>query len=172
MNNRDKFDVNKLRLVALKYYSKEDNGVEYTEALSYAFLVKVDDNTYINPFALEDEYPVFEAAPYSNISSASNWESYGRKLFLANGIDESGPCYVSYRNNLREVFDTDIVTVDMLRTYMLKSNFYFKDREDMLMDNIKKNPLGTIRMIREDKKSKEKMLAFFKERGVQLQKVR
>lgn len=37
MNENEKVLVDNLRLVALKYYSKEDSGVEFTEAISYSF---------------------------------------------------------------------------------------------------------------------------------------
>ncbi len=172
MKEINKISVDKLRLVALKYYSRSDNGVEYTSALSYAFVVKTDEGKYVNPFALEENYPVFEAAPFTNISSASNWEEYGYKLFLANDVDRTGPCYVSYGDNLKDIFSGDTVTIEMLREYMVKSKAYFKDRSKFYKDSIKKYPLATLKNYFEDKESEAKLIEFFEERGVQLQKVR
>ena len=44
------FDKNKVWLAEVKYYSKEDNGIELTEPLSYAFVVDLDDEEFANPF--------------------------------------------------------------------------------------------------------------------------
>lgn len=172
MNNNEKINVENLRLVSLKYFSEENNGVEYTAPLSYAFLVKVDEETYVNPFAPEDDYPVFEAAPYRNISFKSGWQEYGCKLFQVSGKSESGPCYVSYGEDMEELFGTDTVTLEVLKRYMLRSSNYFKDREQFFREVIKKYSLLTLFNFKKDKEAKMKMLEFFEERGVQLQKVR
>ena len=173
MNENEKVLVDNLRLVALKYYSKEDSGVEFTEALSYSFLVKVREGVYINPFNPLEMYPVFESVPYSNTSLSSNWEDYGCKVILVNEIDESGPCYVSYSNeDISKVFEEESVTIGELKEYMFKSKKYFKDRKYLLKERIEKHPIEAISIGLADMKLEEKMLAFFGERGVQLQKVR
>ena len=54
------FDKNKVWLAEMKYYSKENNGVELSEPLTYAFVVDLGDGEFANPFDVSEDYPVFK----------------------------------------------------------------------------------------------------------------
>ena len=81
------FDKNKVWLAEVKYYSKEDNGIELTEPLSYAFVVDLDEEEFVNPFNVADELPVFKRLPYGNYRI--DGEGFGSKVMLVNNIEKN-----------------------------------------------------------------------------------
>lgn len=135
-----------LLLVTLKYYEK-DKGVEVADNFAYAFLIKVGEDSYINPFSPLDLYPVFERLPYSN--STIDGESYGSKLKLLNDIDTTGPCYVVVGTN---TFDKDKISYEELENYILNSSKFFRDRFYIARDRLTKlkQPLKMCKIMKND----------------------
>lgn len=158
-----------LKLAALRYYDKR-KGVELTDPLGYVILEKVGKDMYVNPLDIVEEYPIFEVMPHSNITASS--DEYGNNMRLINGIDVGGPCYVLFNSNLKDSFDTNLISEQELKEYILRSNYYFIDRKKIALERIKKYPIKMYRVLKEDEESEEKVLEFFGEKGVQLQKVR
>ncbi len=165
------FKVENLSVAEVRYFSKEDNGVEFTDPVSYVFLVNRDE-VYFNPFDFGEYYPVFKRVPYSNTTRLG--EDYGSKMRLAgNSCDlKSGPCCVLCNIDMKELFGRDTVSEEVLKKYMMHSEKYFKDRELFFEESVRKYPLTTLLKAKKDRVNKEKMINFFEERGVQLQKVR
>lgn len=162
--------VENLKLAALRYYDK-NNGVELTDPLGYVILENIGNDFYINPLDIDaEEYPVFERLPYSNVTLSG--DEFGSKMILVNDIDVSGPCYVLFNTNLKDSFDKDLIEESELKGYILNSNYYFRDRKKVALEKMRKHPIKMYRIIKEAEEKEEKILDFFAERGVQLQKVR
>lgn len=166
------FNVENLHLAEIKYLSLENGGVELGEPVSYVFLFKRPerDRFYLNPISFVDTYAVFKRVPYSN--TTRDGEDYGSKMKIV-GNDyylESGICYVLSSTTAREIFEKDTVSKEELEDYILASDKYFVDRELIAKERMDKDSFRMKRIIAKDKKSEEKYIKFFEERGVQLQK--
>ena len=143
---QNKIKTKDLNLVTLKYY-EEGNGVEVSDNFSYAFLVKIKDGVYINPFSQLELYPVFERLPYYN--TTLDGEEYGNKLRLLNDVDVTGPCYIVVGDN---VFDKDVISYEELENYILNSSNFFKDRFYIAKDRLTKlkQPLKMLSIMKND----------------------
>jgi len=171
MNKEQEIKVENLSRAALRYYSEKDNGIECSENLSEVFLVKISEGVYINPFNPLEMYPVFRRAPYANVLMPSG-EDYGFKVWLVGGTEQTGPCYVLSSDRTGLIFKREKVTVGELEDYILSSGKYFKDRKGIALERIRKNPIQMLRVIKKDEDAEKKMLDFFEERRVHVQKVR
>jgi len=150
-----------LRLAAIRYYSK-GVGVEVSDPVGYKVLEEYGKDTYINPLNISDEYPIFERAPYANVNN--DGFEYGSKMRLVNDVNVSGPCYVLFNTNLKDSFEEDLITVEDLEEYILRSNYYFRERSQIALDRIKYHPIQMLRILKKDTKSEEKYNKFFEER--------
>lgn len=156
-----------LLFTTLKYYEK-DKGVEVSDNFAYAFLVKVSDDVYINPFEPLDLYPVFERVPYSNVTK--DGESYGSKMRLLNDIDTTGPCYIVMSGKL---FDKDLISYEELEEYILNSDKFFKDRFYIAKDRLAKlkQPLKMLSIMKKDVFQLDDMDKYFYDR-IDYQKIK
>ena len=171
MNKEQEIKVENLSRAALRYYSEENKGVECGDNLSETFLVKISEGVYINPFNPLEMYPVFKRAPYANVLMPYG-EDYGSKMFLVGGDEQTGPCYVLSSDRTGLIFKREKVTIGELEDYILSSGKYFKDRKEIAYGRIRKNPIQMLRIIKKDEEAEKKMLDFFEERKVHMQKVR
>lgn len=164
------FDRNKVWLAELKYYSKENNGIEYCDPISYAFVVELGDGEYANPFDVSDEFPVFTRTLYANYTSSG--EAYGTKVFLANNIDKTGPCFVLNKKVADMGFNHDIVMgIDMI-DYMFNSGLYFKDRKQFAKERFKGHPLKLKKFMMSEAEDESKMVQFLAERKAHIRKIK
>lgn len=159
------FEKNKVWIAEMKYYSKDDNGIEYTNPLSYAFIVDLGDGEFANPFSVSEDFPVFKRVPYSNCTC--DGESYGSKVLLVNTIDRTGPCYVLGKKVEDMGFEGDIVSSEKLIDYMFENaqELYFKDRKQFFKERIKRHPITLRKVIESDRENEDKMIAFLIERN-------
>jgi hypothetical protein len=169
MNKEDKIDVSKLHLAELKYYDKSHSGVELGGALSYAFLLDCGDK-YINPLNVGDSYPVFERSPYANFTC--DGEPYGSKLWLVDGEDITGPCYVLVKGTLKDDFHSPSISIKQLEDYVLNSSKFFKDRVDVAVNRFRKQPVQLFKILKSDSKDLDLLNQYFLKRDIVFQKVR
>ena len=127
-----KIEANRLRLARLRYFDEVANAVEIPSEEAYAFLVDVH-GTYINPFNPFEEVPVYDRTNYTN--TTLDGVSYGTKIVLASGEVKDGPCYVLEKNDGREIFDKEEVTIKDLEDYMFASQDFFFDRMEVAKAN-------------------------------------
>lgn len=162
MNKKERFNVKDLRLAAIKYFDEEANGIELTDALGYVILENTRENLYINVFNISDFTPVFERLPYAN--TTRDGEDYGSKMRLVINEAKSGPCYVLTKIDLSDFFDKEIVFREDLEDYVLNSKYYFRDRKEIAISNLKKQPVKMMKILLADSRSEEKFCRFFEER--------
>lgn len=120
-----KISADKVRIGQIRYFDVERNASEIPEEKAYAFLVNVN-GVYINPFNPLEEVPVYDRVNYTN--TLSNGESFGTKIKLVNGEVREGMCYILEKMNGRDIFNKDMVTINDMKDYMLKSSDFFVDR--------------------------------------------
>lgn len=158
------FDKNKVWLAEMKYYSKEDNGIEYSDPLTYAFIVDLDNGEFANPFDVSEDFPVFKRVPYANYTQ--DGESYGTKVVLVNTIDRTGPCYVLSKNVGDMGLMGDIVSSEQLIDYMFKNSetLYFKDRKGYAKDKLKRHPFTLRKLMESDEEKEAAMTSFLADR--------
>lgn len=161
-NDKELFKVKDLRLAAIKYYSEEANGIELTDPIGYVILEELREDFYANPFDVLDFTPVYERLPYAN--TTKDGMDYGSKLRHVINEEKSGPCYVLTRMKFTDYFDSDLITRKDLEEYILNSSYYFRDRKEIAMKNLKKHPVKMFKVLYEDAKSEEKFSKFFEKR--------
>ena len=127
MNNNN-INTEKLKIAEIRYFDTKYNGVEIPPINAYAFLYQFG-NQYRNIFKLEEELPVYDRVPYSN--TTRDGLDYGTKIVLVSGECKDGPCYVMEKLDMKSVFGKDKITMEQLEDYVLKSKYFFIDREDI-----------------------------------------
>ena len=129
-----KIDVSRVKLAQLRYY-EVGKGAEISSNVVYAILVKFN-GTYINPLNPFDELPVYDRTPYSNVTPDGRYE-YGTKIFLVNGEEKDGLCYIIEKENISSDFRKDEVSIEDIEKYVLNSKLFFIDRIELLEKNKK-----------------------------------
>ena len=172
MNNEELcFSSEKVWLAELKYYSKENNGIEYSsKPLSYAFLVDIGENKFINPFNVGENLPVFKRSPYANYTL--DGESFGTKVYLANDVDKTGACYVLVKNVKDMDIKDSLIGSQELIDYMFDSGLYFKDRKKYIRDRFKGHPLKFQKFIESEDKNELRMTSYLAERCAHIRRIK
>ncbi len=126
MNNN--IDAKRIRMGKITYFDVEHNGSLVPPIDTYVFMVNVN-GTYINPFNLNMELPVYDRVPYSN--TTRDGESYGTKIKHVQGEVENGPCIVLDKTDVGRLYGEEKISTDMLEEYMLRSDKFFIDRIEL-----------------------------------------
>lgn len=124
-----KVDTSRIKLAQLRYY-KVGKGAEISNNYVYTILAEFN-GTYINPLNPFDELPVYDRAPYSNVTPDGKYE-YGTKVFLVNGEEKDGLCYVLEKENVASSFKKSEVDIKDIENYVLNSKLFFIDRIELL----------------------------------------
>ena len=158
------FDSKNVWLAELKYYSKENKGIEYnTTPLSYAFLVDLGEGEFVNPFNVGEDFPVFKRTLYSNYTL--DGESFGTKVLLVNNVEKTGACYVLSKNVVDMGINGDMICSLEMIDYMFDSGLYFKDRMQFAKDKFKGHPIKLKKFMYDEEKHEAAMNAYFTERN-------
>lgn len=165
MNNVEKFNKDNLYIAGLRYFNKENNGIELGENLSYGIIVKDEvSDTYYNVFNLCEEYPIFRRSCYSNYTEDD--EPYGSKIIYHDGLLKDGPCWL-----IQEKLFSDnlpgVVTLSELEKIVLYSDKYFKDRKEISRKYLRKDPIRLLKVFCKDLQSEEYMDNYFNGREIQ-----
>lgn len=165
------FDKNKVWLAEMKYYSKEDNGIEYSDPLTYAFIVDLDNGEFANPFDVSEDFPVFKRVPYANYTQ--DGESYGTKVLLVSNVDKTGACYVLNKSVAEMGIKDEIVSSEQLIDYMFQnSEMFFKDRKHFASDKLKRHPFTLRKLMESDEEKAAAMTSFLSERKAHLRLIK
>ena len=164
-------NLKKLRIGVLKNFSLENNGVEVSENLAYVVLEEGKNPQYLNIYDITemlDNIPVFERLPYSNSTKCG--EDFGSKLKVVLGEEnlKSGPFYVLLKDDLSVYLGKDFMSAKELEEYVINSKYYFKDREDLVLERMKRHPIKMAKILYSDFKQGEKVRKFFEERDIKL----
>ena len=127
-----KISADKVRIGQMRYFDMEGNGTEIPKEKGYAFLVNIN-GVYINPFSPFEEIPVYDRGREQNYTL--DGEPYGTKIKIASGEVKEGPCYVLEKDDGREIFDKEEVTMKDLEDYMFASQDFFFDRMEVAKAN-------------------------------------
>lgn len=168
------YDANAIKLAELKYYSKENNGVEVSLPVSLGVFICLKDR-WFNIFDVADDAVIFERLKcYGNVTSTGL--EYGSKLRMVSDEekDVSGPCWILSDKTFSKIIGKEKVSYEEIEDYILCSQEYFKDRSEIARKRIFsfREPTRMINIIRRDKKNKNRMDQFFDERGQAIQKVK
>lgn len=168
------YDTNSMRLAELKYYSKEDNGVEVSSPLSLGVFMLLGGQ-WFNIFDVSDDSVIFERVKYCGNVTSDGFE-YGSKLKAVSDGEKSvsGPCWILSDNAFSKDIGKVMVTGEEIEDYILSSSEYFKDRSEIARQRLHSwsDPTRMFNIIKRDKKDKIKMDEFFAERGHAIQKVK
>lgn len=166
------FDAKKVWLAEMKYYSKEKNGIEYGEPLTYAFIVDLDNGEFANPFDVSEDYPIFKRVPYANYTH--DGEGYGTKVQLISNVDKTGACYILNKSVDEMGIERDIVSSEQLIDYMFKNSeeLYFKDRKDYAKDKLRRQPFTLRKLMESDEANASKMTAFLADRKAHIRLIK
>lgn len=158
-------DTKRIKLGKVTFFDTEHNGTAVPSVDAYVFLVNVN-GTYVNPFNVASELPVYDRVPYTN--TTRDGEDFGTKIVLANGEVKDGPCYVIEKIDISSYYGKEQMSVDMLRDIMLKSDKFFVDRLGVLEEIpalTRGRKLG--RKMMEDKKKMSELQEFLSECNVE-----
>lgn len=125
---KNKIESERIRIGKITYFDVEHNGSLVPPVSAYVFMVNVN-GTYINPFDLNMELPIYDRVPYSN--TTRDGESYGTKIKHIQGEIENGPCVVLETTDVGRLYKEDEISTDMMEEYMLESDKFFVDRIDL-----------------------------------------
>ncbi len=119
-----RIDTKDLRIAEVRYFDTKHNGVEIPPFDTYAFLLKVGDN-YVNVINPDNDYPVYERVPYSNVTR-EGWE-FGTKIMLVSGECQDGLCYVVGNTAMQDVLGTILISRKELIDKIVDSKQFFVD---------------------------------------------
>lgn len=167
----NKFKREDLYIVGLRFYDKnygKKGALVLSDNLSYLIVTKSNvegNNNYYNVFNRKESYPVFKRTNYANYRS--NGEAYGTQMELVSdgGFLESGPCWLM-QEQLPEEFG-DEISLKTLEDLVLKSDKYFKDRENIAK---RRNIIKGLKTHYKDLENKKMMNKFFDEQYADLDK--
>ena len=149
-----------LRLARVKWYDTEHNGAELSSPEAYAFLQKINEDTYINPFDPVETLPVLDRSIYPNVMA--NGEEFGNRLIHVSGELTTGPCYVIERRPVEGLFgEAESVTLNQLKTYILRSKKFFVDRPSIILEFKGRERLGNFRQYLKDMTKMNELKQFF-----------
>lgn len=168
----EKISSSKIKLADLRFY-EDGLGIELTDSQSRGILIDfLGNENYINPFILEESYPVFKRTLGTNFTG--DGESFGTKLLHVSNSLATGPCWVLDRTDFAGVIGKDEVTVDELEEFVLKSPEFFKDRMSVVQRRVADGDDSSMmqEIIEKDEKAIAAMHDFFNEREIGYQKVK
>ena len=125
-----KVDTSRVKLAQLRYFNLERKASEIPEDKAYAVLVEVN-GTYINVLNPMEELPVLDRSPYTN-TTPDGLHEFGNQLFLVNGELQDGPCYILERENMKDHFRREKVSISDIENYVLNSKKFFVDRVELI----------------------------------------
>ena len=157
-----------LKLAEVRYFDKENNGLELTPPLSYVVLLNRGD-TYISLLNPGEFYPVYKRVKHkSNVYSED--EYIGTKVELMCGEVCNGEAWLLNDVDFNKHFGCEEVDMDTVYDYVITSSLFFKDRLELAKNYANRHglPFFTIRnIVKKDQKSIDDMNAFFAEREKQ-----
>lgn len=142
MNKEELISTSELCLAQIRYYEKDKSATEIPELKAYAILLN-NAGLFLNIFdENHEELPVYVRVPYSN--TTLDGEDFGSKLFLANGMEVSGKCYVVEELGLFDYFGYENVHIEDIEDFIMKSDLFFPDRVFLFkeLDESNKNIYG------------------------------
>lgn len=163
--------VKDLTVADVRFFDKEHNGLEYTDAVSRVVLLNRGD-TYINVLNPGEMAPIYRRIP--NTTNAYSTEDYfGTKIEHVCGEEVTGEAWLLVDVDFKRVFHKDEVSMEEVENYVLGSCYYFHNRAELIERRLNQGRLSTRDIMLlvdtqvKDKHSKEEMDSFFAERGVQ-----
>ena len=155
-------DTKRIRLAKRTYFDIGHDGSVVPTVDAYAFLVNVN-GTYVNPFNIAEELPIFDRVPYSN--TTLDGEDFGTKIVLVQGELKGGECYVLEKMDLSKYYGKDKMSLSMLEDIILASTQFFVDRIELLEEKGGSPRRKSIarRIIAEDKLKRKKFRDFIEE---------
>ena len=148
-----KIKVENIKVAEIREFDVEHNGVAMN-FYSYLFLLE-KDGVYINPFDVFEDYPIYKRLPYSN--TTLDGEDFGSKIKLIHGEEKDGPCIVLSTKKFSNFTDLKEFSLEQLENIVLLSSRYFKDREKIVKERFKYNPIIKNKYMRKDRKDKENL---------------
>lgn len=162
--------VKDLTVADVRYFDKEHNGLEYTNAVSRVVLLNRGD-TYINVLNPGEIAPIYRRIP--NTTNAYSTEDYfGTKIEHVYGEEATGEAWLLSDVDFKRVFHKDEVSLKEVEDYVLRSSYYFHNRAELIERRLEQGKLSTRDIMLlvdtkvKDEHSKVEMDSFFAERGV------
>lgn len=122
-----KINSDRIRIADLRYYVL-DKGIELSDSLGKVILVDINgDGEYVNPFAIEEEYPIFKRAFVSNVRREDGLV-YGTMMYHVCNDLVTGPCLVLTNDSISELLGKREVLLSDVERFILKSTDFYKDR--------------------------------------------
>lgn len=162
--------VKDIKIADVRYFDREHNGLEFTDAVSRVILLNRGD-TYINLLNPGEIAPIYRRIP--NTTNPFSTEDYfGTKIEHVCGEERTGEAWLLADVDLKSVFHKDEVTMDEVEAYVLRSCYYYHNRAELIERKLNQGKLSTRDIMLlvdtkvKDKKSETAMREFFAERGV------
>ncbi len=167
-----KIQTSRIKLADLKYFDKEQNGVELSDSLSKGILIDpLGDDNYYNLFCFSEYYPVFKRERGSNVSLSG--EEYGTRMSLVSNELASGPCWVLSKVSFRDEVGKDEVSISDIEEYVINSSYFFKDRVAIIEDRFKgRKGRKWHKKVLSDEQNRRAMEEFFAARECGVQKTK
>ena len=163
-------NVKDLKVADVRYFDKENNGLEFVDAVSRVVILNRGD-TYINLLNPGEIAPIYRRIP-DTTNPFSTEDYFGTKIEHVCGEESSGEAWLLDDVDFRSVFHKDEVTIDEVENYVLRSSYYYHNRAELIERRLNQGRLSTHDIVRlintkvKDKEHKAKMDEFFDARGV------
>ena len=163
-------NVKDLTVADVRYFDQAHNGLEYTEPVSRVVLLNRGD-TYINLLNPGEIAPIYRRIP--NTTNAYSTEDYfGTKIQHVCGVERTGEAWLLEDVDFSLVFHENEVTIEDVEDYVLRSNYYYHNREELIERRLcrgkpsKSDVAAMVSKKVEDEQKRAKMNDFFAARGV------
>ena len=163
-------NVKDLKVADVRYFDEAHNGLEYTEPVSRVILLNRGD-TYINLLNPGEIAPIYRRIP-NTTNPLSTEDYFGTKIEYVSGVEATGEAWLLSDVDFRCVFRRDEVTLEDIEDYVLRSTYYYHNREELIDRRLKRGKISKHDIMTmvdtkaRDSKSREKMCEFFAARGV------
>lgn len=167
-----KIESSKLRLAQFRYYNLERQASEIPDDKAYTILAEIN-GTYINVLNPLETLPVYDRSSVYKNYTKDGMHEFGNKIFLVNGEEQDGPCFILELINMQNEFGKEIVTMKDIENYVLNSRMFFPDRLKLLEINRKQiSSLYRKKLLLEDTQKLNRFNEYFSsfEKGKELEK--
>lgn len=165
-----KINSDRIRIANLRYFV-EGKGIELADSLGKVILVDINGNgKYINPFAVEEDYPVFKRALVPNVRREDGLV-YGTMMHHVCNDLVTGPCLVLTNESIYALTSKKELELSDVEDFVLKSPEFYKDRIKIISSR-NANAFKYRKIIADDSIKLGQMWAFFRERESEKKKIK
>ncbi len=141
MMSNNSIKASNLVIAEVKFFDKERNGIEYCDAVSHVVLLR-RGNSFFNVLNPGEAEPVFKRAMCTTNVVVENGAEYGTMVSLVEGEERTGEVWLLTNRTFDSLLGKDEVTLREVEDYVISSDDFFHNREQIVLDRMKRERCG------------------------------